>query len=98
MWKGEEFCVPIVVTFKLLITMPIKDSKIRNIITRFDHVFYPIAFIVFPLGFYLIIHFEYLLGDIADKDLPIYLESEKRYSVATRIWLLEIIVILLLIL
>jgi len=35
---------------------------------------------------------------VDDEELQVYLEAEKRYSAATRIWLLAIIAILLVIL
>lgn len=80
---------------KLLITKEIK----RYIKTHdtIEGILYCLVFFLAPFVFYLAAHFKYLF-DYVDDELQVYLEAEKRYSVATRIWLLAIIAILLVIL
>lgn len=81
---------------KLLTTKEIK----RYIKTHdtIEEVLYCLVFFLVPFVFYLVAHFKYLFAYVNDKDLQVYLEVEKRYSAATRIWLLAIIAILLVIL
>ena len=40
---------------------------------------------------------HYVVDDVNDEDLQLYLDAERRYSIVTIIWLLSIIAILLLI-
>lgn len=81
---------------KSLITKEIeRHIKINNII---EEILYCLVFFLVPFVFYLTAHFKYLFDYVDDDELQVYLESEKRYSVATRIWLLAIIAILLVIL
>ena len=81
---------------KLLTTKEIK----RYIKTHdtIEEVLYCLVFFLVPFVFYLVAHFKYLFDYVNDKELQMYLEVEKRYSAATRIWLLAIIAILLVIL
>ena len=62
-----------------------------------EEILYCLVFFLVPFVFYLAAHFKYLF-DYVDDELQVYLEAEKRYSAATRIWLLAIIAILLVIL
>lgn len=80
---------------KLLTTKEIK----RYIKTHdtIEEILYCLVFFLVPFVFYLAAHFKYLF-DYVDEELQVYLEAEKRYSAATRIWLLAIIAILLVIL
>jgi flagellar biosynthesis protein FlhB len=80
---------------KLLTTKEIK----RYIKTHdtIEEILYCLVFFLVPFVFYLAAHFKYLF-DYVDDELQVYLEAEKRYSAATRIWLLAIIAILLVIL
>ena len=81
---------------KLLTTKEIK----RYIKTHdtIEEVLYCLVFFLVPFVFYLATHFKYLFDYVDDDELQVYLEAEKRYSEATRIWLLAIIAILLVIL
>lgn len=81
---------------KLLTTKEIK----RYIKTHdtIEEILYCLVFFLVPFVFYLATHFKYLFYYVNDDELQVYLEAEKRYSVATRIWLLAIIAILLVIL
>lgn len=63
-----------------------------------EEILYCLVFFLAPFVFYLVAHFKYLFDYVDDKELQVYLEAEKRYSIATRIWLLAIIAILLVIL
>ena len=63
-----------------------------------EEVLYCLVFFLLPFVFYLVAHFKYLFDYVDDEELQVYLEAEKRYSIATRIWLLAIIAILLVIL
>ena len=72
-----------------------KYIKIHDTIEK---VLYCLVFFLVPFVFYLAAHFKYLFDYADDDELQVYLEAEKRYSVATRIWLLAIIAILLVIL
>ena len=76
----------------------IKEIK-RHIKTHdtIEEILYCLVFFLVPFVFYLVAHFKYLF-DYVDEELQVYLEAEKRYSIATRIWLLAIIAILLVIL
>ena len=78
---------------KLLTTKEIK----RYIKTHdtIEEILYCLVFFLVPFVFYLAAHFKYFVDD---EELQVYLEAEKRYSAATRIWLLAIIAILLVIL
>lgn len=69
--------------------------KMHNTI---EGILYCLAFFLVPFVFYLAAHFKYLFDYADDEELQVYLEAEKRYSIATRIWLLAIIAILLVIL
>lgn len=81
---------------KLLTTKEIK----RYIKTHgtIEEVLYCLVFFLVPFVFYLAAHFKCLFDYVDDEELQVYLEAEKRYSAATRIWLLAIIAILLVIL
>lgn len=81
---------------KLLTTKEIK----RYIETHYmiEEVLYCLVFFLVPFVFYLVAHFKYLFDYVDDEKLQGYLKAEKRYSEATRIWLLAIIAILLVIL
>ena len=63
-----------------------------------EEILYCLVFFLAPFVFYLVAHFKYLFDYVDDEELQVYLEAEKRYSIATRIWLLAIIAILLVIL
>ena len=63
-----------------------------------EEILYCLVFFLVPCVFYLAAHFKYRLDYVDDDELQVYLEAEKRYSAATRIWLLAIIAILLVIL
>lgn len=63
-----------------------------------EEILYCLVFFLVPFVFYLVAHFKYLFYYVDDEELQVYLEAEKRYSIATRIWLLAIIAILLVIL
>lgn len=63
-----------------------------------EEILYCLVFFLVPFVFYLVVHFKYLFNYVDDEELQVYLEAEKRYSIATRIWLLAIIAILLVIL
>lgn len=63
-----------------------------------EEILYCLVFFLVPFVFYLVAHFKYLFDYVGDEELQVYLEAEKRYSIATRIWLLAIIAILLVIL
>lgn len=63
-----------------------------------EEILYCLVFFLIPFVFYLVAHFKYLFDYVDDEELQVYLEAEKRYSIATRIWLLAIIAILLIIL
>lgn len=63
-----------------------------------EEILYCLVFFLVPFVFYLVAHFKYLFDYMDDEELQVYLEAEKRYSIATRIWLLAIIAILLVIL
>ena len=81
---------------KLLTTKEIKRYiKTHDMI---EEVLYCLVFFLVPFVIYLTAHFKYLFDYVDDKKLQVYLEAEKRYSAATRIWLLAIIAILLIIL
>ena len=81
---------------KLRTTKEIKRYiKIHNMI---EEILYCLVFFLVPFVFYLAAHFKYLFDYVNDDELQVYLEAEKRYSTATRIWLLVIIAILLVIL
>lgn len=81
---------------KLLTTKEIKRYiKTHNTI---EEILYCLVFFLVPFVFYLIAHFKYLSDYVDDEKLQVYLKAEKRYSAATRIWLLAIIAILLVIL
>lgn len=79
--------------------LTIKEIK-RYIKTHgtIEEILYCLAFFLVPFVFYLVVHFKYLFDYVYDDELQVYLEAEKRYSAATRIWLLAIIAILLVIL
>lgn len=80
---------------KLLTTKEIKRYiKTYNTI----EILYCLVFFLVPFVFYLAAHFKYLFDYVDDEELQVYLKAEKRYSAATRIWLLAIIAILLIIL
>lgn len=81
---------------KLLTTKEIKRYIKTHDTT--EGILYCLVFFLVPFVFYLIAHFKYLFNYVNDDELQVYLEAEKRYSVATRIWLLAIIAILLVIL
>lgn len=81
---------------KLLTTKEIKRCiKTHDTI---EGILYCLVFFLVPFVFYLAVHFKYLFDYVDDDELQVYLEAEKRYSAATRIWLLAIIAILLVIL
>ena len=81
---------------KLLTTKEIKRYiKTHDMI---EEVLYCLVFFLVPFVIYLTAHFKYLSDYVDDEKLQVYLEVEKRYSAATRIWLLAIIAILLVIL
>lgn len=81
---------------KLLTTKEIKRCiKTHDTI---EEILYCLVFFLVPFIFYLAAHFKYLFDYVDDDELQVYLEAEKRYSAATRIWLLAIIAILLVIL
>lgn len=63
-----------------------------------EEILYCLVFFLAPFVFYLVAHFKYLFDYVDNEELQVYLEAEKRYSIATRIWLLAIIAILLVIL
>lgn len=63
-----------------------------------EEILYCLVFFLAPFVFYLVAHFKYLFDYVDEEELQVYLEAEKRYSIATRIWLLAIIAILLVIL
>lgn len=76
-------------------------KKIKKCIKTHDtteEILYCLVFFLVPFVFYLAAHFKYLFDYVNDDELQVYLEVEKKYSVATRIWLLAIIAILLVIL
>ena len=81
---------------KLLTTKEIK--KYIKTHDTIEEVLYCLVFFLVPFVFYLAAHFKHLFDYVDDEELQVYLEAEKRYSAATRIWLLAIIVILLVIL
>lgn len=81
---------------KLLTTKEIK--KYIKTHDTIEEVLYCLVFFLVPFVFYLAAHFKYLFDYVDDEELQVYLEAEKRYSAATRIWLLAIIAILLVIL
>lgn len=82
---------------KLLTTKEIKRYiKTHDTIEKILHC---LVFFLVPFVFYLAAYFKCLFDYVDDDDeLLAYLEAEKRYSAATRIWLLAIIAILLVIL
>lgn len=76
-------------------------KEIKKYIKTYDtieEILYCLVFFLVPFVFYLVAHFKYLFDYVDDEELQVYLEAEKRYSIATRIWLLAIIAILLVIL
>ena len=81
---------------KLLTTKEIK--RYIKTYDTIEEVLYCLVFFLVPFVFYLAAHFKYLFDYVDDEELQVYLEAEKRYSAATRIWLLAIIAILLVIL
>lgn len=64
-------------------------------IDSLENIVYVVILLLAPFVFYLAAHFTYLFKDIKDEDLPLYLEAEKRYSAAVKIWLLSLILIML---
>lgn len=64
-------------------------------IDSLENIVYVVILLLAPFVFYLAAHFTYLFKDIRDEDLPLYLEAEKRYSAAVKIWLLTLILIML---
>lgn len=64
-------------------------------IDSLENIVYVVILLLTPFIFYLAAHFTYLFKDIKDEDLPLYLEAEKRYSAAVKIWLLTLILIML---
>ena len=76
-------------------------KEIKRYIKTYDtieKILYCLVFFLVPFVFYLAAHFKYLFDYADDEKLQVYLEAEKRYLAATRIWLLAIIAILLIIL
>lgn len=76
-------------------------KEIKRYIKTYDtieEILYCLVFFLVPFVFYLVAHFKYLFDYVDNEELQVYLEAEKRYSIATRIWLLAIIAILLVIL
>lgn len=75
-------------------------KEIKRYIKTYNtiEILYCLVFFLVPFVFYLAAHFKYLFDYVDDEELQVYLKAEKRYSVATRIWLLAIIAILLIIL
>lgn len=50
-----------------------------------EEILYCLVFFLAPFVFYLVAHFKYLFDYVDDEELQVYLEAEKRYSIATRI-------------
>ncbi len=80
---------------KLLTTKEIKKYiKTHDMI---EEVLYCLVFFLVPFVFYLVAHFKYLFDYVDDEKLQGYLKAEKRYSEATRIWLLAILLVILIV-
>lgn len=61
-----------------------------------ENIIYAIVIFLFPFLLYLAVHFTIIFRYTRDEDLSFLMEVEKRYAIATIIWLLVIIAILLL--
>lgn len=72
-----------------------KNGTRITAIDSLENIVYIAILFLAPFVFYLAAHFTYLFKEIKDEDLPLYLESEKRYSAAVKIWLLTMILIML---